>query len=131
MVEDASPGGLFRLTPLGMAVSAPVAQPATPVLASRLSAAPDASSIEHAKSIIAKNNCLVCHRIGQEGGDIGPSLNGVGTRRTPDQIQATILTPPSKTSAGAPNPMPSYEDKISDEDLKSLAQYLSTLPSLP
>jgi glucose/arabinose dehydrogenase/cytochrome c551/c552 len=131
MIEDASPGGLFRLTPLGMAVPAPLAQPATPALTPNGSAAPDASSSRRAKSVIAKNNCLVCHRIGQDGGDIGPSLNGVGTRRTPDQIQATILTPPSKTSAGAPNPMPSYEDEISDEDLKNLAQYLSTLPSLP
>jgi aldose sugar dehydrogenase len=108
-----------------------VAQPALTSSAADGEAAPNVSSSEHVKSVIANNNCLVCHRIGRDGGDIGPSLNGVGTRRTPDQIQATILTPPSKTSAGAPNPMPSYEDKISDEDLKSLAQYLSTLPSLP
>lgn len=131
MIEDASPGGLFRLTPLGMAVPVPLAQTATATLTPDGSEAPNASSRQRAKSVIAKNNCLVCHRIGQDGGDIGPSLNGVGTRRTPDQIQATILTPPSKTSAGGPNPMPSYEDKISDEDLKKLAQYLSTLPSLP
>jgi glucose/arabinose dehydrogenase len=132
MIEDASPGGVFRITPLGMAVSAPVAQPATPALApSSGSAAPNASDTDHMKSIIATNNCLTCHSIGREGGDIGPSLNGVGTRLTPDQIRATILSPPSKTSAGTPNPMPSYDDKITDEDLKSLAHYLSTLPSSP
>jgi mono/diheme cytochrome c family protein len=92
---------------------------------------PNASNGEHVKSIIADNNCLLCHRIGADGGDIGPSLNGVGTRRTADQIQAAIVTPPSKTSAGTANPMPSYEKKITGEDLNSLVRYLSTLPPSP
>jgi aldose sugar dehydrogenase len=125
MIEDAKPGGLFRLTPLGMAVSAPAPQPATPA------ATPNASSSGDVKTTIANNSCLACHRIGADGGDIGPSLNGVGTRRTPDQIRAAIVTPPAKTSAGAANPMPSYKGKITDEDLKNLVRYLSTLPPSP
>ena len=125
MIEDANPGGLFRLTPLGMAVSATMAQASTP-------AAPqNAPSSGDVKTIIANNSCLSCHRIGAEGGEIGPSLNGVGTRRTPDQIRAAILTPPSKTSAGAANPMPSYKGKITEEDLKNLVRYLGTLPPSP
>jgi glucose/arabinose dehydrogenase len=131
MIEDAKPGGVFRLTPLGMAVSAPAAQPATPVSTPSGSAKPDASNIEHVKSVIADNNCLVCHRVGREGGDIAPSLNGLGTRRTADQIRAAIVSPPAKTSAGTPNPMPSYDKKLTEEDLKNLVHYLSTLPSLP
>ena len=131
MVEDANPGGLFRLTPVGMAVSAPAAQAAASASAPSGSASQNVSSTDHAKSIIASNNCLTCHRIGQEGGDIGPSLNGVGTRRTEDQIRATIVHPPAKTGAGTPNPMPSYEKTISGEDLQTLVHYLSTLPALP
>jgi glucose/arabinose dehydrogenase len=134
MIEDAKPGGLFRLTPLGMAVSAPLAvsaQPATPVSTPSGSATRNTSDVEHVKSIIADNNCLVCHRVGRDGADIGPSLNGVGTRRTEEQIRATIISPPKTTSAGAPNPMPSYGNKIMGEDLKSLVHYLSTLPALP
>ena len=133
MIEDAKPGGVFRLTPLGMAVSTPVvsAQAATPASAPSGAATPNASEGEHLKSIIANNNCLLCHRVGREGGDIGPSLNGVGTRRTPDQIRAAIVSPPKTTSAGAPNPMPPYTDKIAEEDLKNLVHYLSTLPPLP
>lgn len=131
MIEDAKPGGLFRLTPLGMAVSAPVAQPATPTSTPSGSATLNGSNTDHVKSVIADNNCLSCHRISQDGGDIGPSLNGVGTRRTADQIRATIVSPPSKTSAGTPNPMPSYEKKITGEDLNNLVHYLSTLPPLP
>ena len=137
MIEDAKPGGLFRLTPLGMAVSAPAPQPATPAEAPAGSATPSSSvaltgtNTEHAKSIIADNSCLSCHRIGADGGEIGPSLNGVGSRRTADQIRAAIVSPPSKTSGGTPNPMPSYGNKITGEDLKSLVHYLSTLPPSP
>ncbi len=137
IIEDAKPGGLFRLTPLGMAVSAPAPQSAPPAATPGASPTPGtsatatASSAEHVKSIIADNSCLSCHRIGADGGEIGPSLNGVGTRRTADQIQAAIVNPPAKTSAGTPNPMPSYEKKITGEDLKNLVHYLSTLPPTP
>lgn len=131
MIEDANPGGVFRATPLGMAVSAHATQAATPASTPSGRATPDASSVEHVKSVIANNNCLLCHRIGQDGGDIGPSLNGLGTRRTTDQIQAAIVSPPAKTGAGTPNPMPSYSNKLTEEDLKNLTRYLSTLPSLP
>jgi len=131
MIEDAKPGRLVRLTPLGMAVSAPSAQAAAPASTPNVSVTQDASSVDHVKSIIADNNCLVCHRVGSVGGDIAPSLNGVGTRRTAEQIQAAIVSPPAKTSAGIPNPMPSYANKLSQADLQNLIRYLSELPPLP
>jgi glucose/arabinose dehydrogenase/cytochrome c551/c552 len=130
MIEDAKPGGLFRLTPLGVAVATPT--PMSPTSASIPGNAAAAPSNTHdAKSIIADNSCLSCHRVGAEGGEIGPSLNGVGTRRTVDQIRAVIVSPPAKTSSGAPNPMPAYGTKITGEDLSSLVHYLSTLPAQP
>ena len=134
MVEDAKAGGLFRLTPVGMAVSAPAAAAgpqAAAVQATNASAANGGSEADHAKSIIDNNNCLLCHRIGRTGGDMGPSLNGVGTRRTADQIMSTITSPPAKTSAGTSNPMPPYKDKISEDDLKKLVEYLRSLPANP
>jgi len=131
MIEDARPGGLFRATPLGMAVSAPAPQPAAPAATPTASAAADASSTEHIKSVIANNNCLLCHRVGRDGGDIAPSLNGVGTRLTAEQIRAAIVSPPAKTRAGTPNPMPAYGTKLSEEDLRNLLHYLSTLPAVP
>ena len=130
MIEDAKPGGLFRLTPLGMAVSAPAPQPATPTPTPSIAATPD-TSIEHIKSVIADNQCLVCHRIGRDGGDVAPSLNGIGMRRTPDQIRAAIVTPPAKTSVGIPNPMPAYDKKITQQDIDTLVHYLTTLPLAP
>jgi glucose/arabinose dehydrogenase/cytochrome c551/c552 len=121
MIEDAKPGGLFRVTPIGMAVSSPLAAPAPQPVTT-------AANTPDPKSIIADNSCLSCHRIGSDGGEIGPSLNGVGKRLSPDQIRSTIVSPPAKTSAGAPNPMPSYGQRIKGDDLTSLVHYLSTLP---
>ena len=51
--------------------------------------------------------------------------------RTADQIRAAILNPPAKTTAGTPNPMPPYENKITGDDLKTLVEYLRTLPAQP
>jgi glucose/arabinose dehydrogenase/cytochrome c551/c552 len=125
MIEDANPGGLFRITPLGMAVSAPAGQ--APASAP---AAPAAGS-DRGHSLVANNNCLLCHRVGKEGGEIGPNLNGIGAKRTEEQIRSSIIDPPKMTSAGNPNPMPSMKDKISEDDLKTLVHYIHSLPANP
>ena len=127
MVEDANPGGLYRVTPLGTA-AAPVAAQQTAQVAS---AAPAPADPAHVQSIVANNNCLLCHKIGPDGGDIGPPLNGIGTRRTEEQVRSAIVNPPAKTNTGAPNPMPSYKDKITGADLDSLVHYLLALPANP
>jgi putative heme-binding domain-containing protein len=142
-------------------------------------AALNSSEIERAKRIITENGCLACHRIEKQGAYLGPALNGVGRRRTADDIRRAIVSPhptldPSnnlvrlntadgKTIVGRiqsqddhdvrivdaagdvaiyskpglrqftiidTNPMPSFEGKITGEDLDSLARYLGSLPSL-
>ena len=65
----------------------------TPPSASGAAAPLNSSEIEQAKSLITQSECLACHRIQEQGGYTGPALNGVGTRRTPDQIRAAIVTP--------------------------------------
>jgi mono/diheme cytochrome c family protein len=109
----------FALDP---SASAPATQSTTP------SSTPDN---EHAKHVVAENGCLACHRIEQQGANTAPSLNGVGTRHTTDEIRAAILSHHSTSSLGTTHPGPSYEGKISAEDLDSLVHYLVTLPPLP
>ncbi len=136
------------------------------------------SEVEHTKNVIADNGCLICHRIEQQGAYTGPTLNGIGARRTTIEIRTAIVSPhrtldPSnelirltaadgKTIAGRllsqddhqvrvmnasgevtaysklelrqftiinTNPMPSYERKITGEDLDGLVRYLGLLPS--
>src|SRR5687768_16718111 len=43
--------------------------------------------------------CLSCHRIGKEGGDVGPALADVGKRRTPQQIVESVLWPEREVPA--------------------------------
>jgi putative heme-binding domain-containing protein len=135
--------------------------------------------LEGVKRIVAENGCLTCHRIAQQGAYTGPSLNGVGARRTTAEIRTAIVSPPptvnpsnnlirlttadGKTIVGRilsqddhqvrvidasgevatylksglrqftminTNPMPSYERKITGEDLDGLIRYLGSLPSV-
>jgi putative heme-binding domain-containing protein len=137
------------------------------------------SENDRAKRIIAENGCLACHRVEKQGGYTGPTLNGVGGRRTADEIRTAIVHPhptldpgnnlallitvDGKTRTGRilsqsdndvrlinasgdvaiyaksdlreltiinTNPMPSFEGKITGEDLDDLVRYLGSLPSV-
>ena len=45
------------------------------------------------KTLMESNGCFDCHRIGGRGSRVGPDLSDIGTRRTPDRLQAALLTP--------------------------------------
>jgi len=129
MIEDANPGGVFRLTPLGMPVSAPTSKPEAFATNPPIPVPANATPAQRVKIIIANNNCLSCHRIGRNGGDLAPTLNGLGSKRTPDQIRAAIVSPVPSRTANYKNPMPSYEKTITGEDLNRLVHYLTKLPA--
>jgi mono/diheme cytochrome c family protein len=50
--------------------------------------------------IIKANNCLACHKLGAEGGPLGPPFDGMGTRLRPDYIRRSILMPNADTAKG-------------------------------
>jgi putative heme-binding domain-containing protein len=54
------------------------------------------SVIGKAKRVIAENGCAACHRVGNKGSYIGPSLDDVGALRKPDEIRASIVSPQPK-----------------------------------
>jgi len=131
MIEDANPGGLFRLTPIGMAVSKPTAKPDALPTKPASSLPANATPAQRVQSIIQNNNCLSCHRIGRTGGDLAPSLNGIGAKRNADQIRAAIISPVPTVGVNYKNPMPSYKDKVTGKNLNLLVHYLHTLPAQP
>lgn len=45
-------------------------------------------------------SCGKCHKAGGQGGETGPSLNGIGAKQTREQILESILRPNQKTSEG-------------------------------
>jgi putative heme-binding domain-containing protein len=156
-----------------------VTQSTTPSSTSGGPAVLNSSEIERAKRVITENGCLACHRIEKQGAYTGSTLNGIGGRRTTDEIRTAIVRPHStvdpsntlirlttadgKTLVGRilsqddhevriidasgevatysksglrqftiidTSPMPSYEGKITGEDLDNLVRYLGSLPSV-
>lgn len=93
--EDIDNVYLYLSTNFALDKSAPttLAPSTTPPSISAAAVPLNSSEIEQAKSLITQNDCLSCHRIQAQGGYMGPALNGVGSRRTPDQIRAAIATP--------------------------------------
>jgi mono/diheme cytochrome c family protein len=106
-------------------------QATAPPSASGAPAALNSFDIERVKRVIAENGCLTCHRIEQQGAYTGPSLNGVGTKHTADEIRAAIVNHRPASGSDSTSPAPPYERKITGEDLDDLVRYLSSLPPLP
>jgi putative heme-binding domain-containing protein len=53
----------------------------------------NSTEIERTKRVITQNGCLACHRIEKQGAYIEPTLNGIGGRRTADEIRTAIVRP--------------------------------------
>ena len=67
--------------------------------------------------------CSECHKVNGAGMEVGPSLNGVGKRRTREWVEEHFADPP-KLSPGSI--MPAYH--FSQKDLDNLTSYLCALP---
>jgi len=52
------------------------------------------------QEILQANNCFACHRLGDQGGAIGPPFDGIGARLSADRIRRAILLPNADTAAG-------------------------------
>lgn len=67
--------------------------------------------------------CLGCHRLGQDGGSIGPDLTTVRARRSPEYI-AEMIADPQRVAPGSVMPRTVMPPKV--EIL--LTRYLATRP---
>jgi ubiquinol-cytochrome c reductase cytochrome b subunit len=73
--------------------------------------------VEGAKLFQSKG-CEFCHAIEGNGGKRGPDLSQVGSRMTPDQIEARITN-------GGPN-MPAYARSLTPEEVRTIVAFLVT-----
>ena len=82
-----------------------------------------APQYERGKEVTASAGCLACHKIGENGGTLGPSLTEVGDRLGRDAIARTLVNPTS--------PMPSYQSYRQDspEQFDELVNYVASLKS--
>ncbi|MFQ5795395.1 MAG: c-type cytochrome [Candidatus Bipolaricaulia bacterium] len=90
-----------------------------------------ADQVERGKQLFRTSGCIACHRIGSEGGVIGPNLTHEAQRLRTDEwhvehlknpVSVYVFGPPPRVSW----PMPGF-DRLSDEDLIALVAYLQSL----
>jgi mono/diheme cytochrome c family protein len=75
-------------------------------------------------AVYQNQRCKDCHTLKGKGGSVGPNLTTVGGKRSRDYIVVQIRDPKSHN----PNTdMPSFRDKLSDQEINDLADYLSGL----
>jgi menaquinol-cytochrome c reductase cytochrome b/c subunit len=76
---------------------------------------------EEGKAITASSGCLGCHKIGENGNTLGPSLTEIGDRLGRDAIARTLVNPTA--------PMPSYASLREDnpEQFDKLVEYVASL----
>ena len=63
------------------------------VLAHAQQADPSGGDATRGKALVESNQCFDCHRIGDRGSRLGPNLSDIGTRRTPDKLQRSMVAP--------------------------------------
>ena len=83
---------------------------------------PAALEVSRGNDVYINSGCSTCHKIGDEGGSIGPDLTRVGARMTMEEMSAFIRDP---KSVRPDSKMPAQT--MSDQDLHNLVRYLSML----
>ena len=76
---------------------------------------------EEGREITASAGCLGCHKIGENGNTLGPSLTDIGSRLGRDAIARTLENPTP--------PMPSYANyrETNPEQFDKLVDYVASL----
>jgi menaquinol-cytochrome c reductase cytochrome b/c subunit len=84
---------------------------------------PTKPELKEGQEITASAGCLACHKIGENGGTLGPNLTHIGDRLGQAAIARTLVNPTP--------PMPSfksYRDQ-NPEQFNKLVQYVASLKS--
>jgi len=79
------------------------------------------------EEVISKYNCQACHKILGSGGDLGPNLEQVGMRLSPEQIRQSIIAPDVEITKGFPSGvMPqNYSEQMRVKELDMLVTFLA------
>jgi len=82
-----------------------------------------APQYERGKEVTASAGCLACHKIGENGGTLGPNLTTIGDRLGRDAIARTLVNPTS--------PMPSFRTfrEENPREFNELVNYVASLKS--
>lgn len=78
---------------------------------------------QEGKEVMASSGCLGCHKVGENGGTLGPNLTTIGDTLGRDAIARTLVNPTS--------PMPSYTQlqKENPKEFNELVNFVASLRS--
>src|ERR1035437_4620368 len=80
---------------------------------------PQAPKLARGRAVFEDLGCIGCHKLHGSGGMIGPELESVGARRSPEWLIAHFKNPAAVTPLSAMPPI-----KASDDDLDALTLYV-------
>jgi mono/diheme cytochrome c family protein len=79
--------------------------------------------------IIEEFGCFACHRLGEQGQDVGPPFDGMGTRIDRDRIRRGILDPAAEVATGyeqfAGVMPPNFGERMTATQLETLVDFLA------
>ena len=86
-------------------------------------------AISDPKKLIAMFTCDACHMINGEGGEVGPNLSKIGSKRDPAYLRRSILDPNADIAEGfEPDQMPGdISEQIYVSELEVLVSFLAGL----
>ena len=82
-----------------------------------------APEYEKGKEVMASSGCLACHKVGENGGTLGPNLTTIGDKLGKNAIARTLVNPTP--------PMPSFQSLQQDnpEEFNELVNFVASLRS--
>jgi ubiquinol-cytochrome c reductase cytochrome b subunit len=83
---------------------------------------PQLADEQRVAALTFSTSCAGCHKISGEGGESGPDLSRVGSRRDAATIKRIIIEP---TSEYPDTLMPSFAERLSEQQVNALVQYLA------
>jgi mono/diheme cytochrome c family protein len=80
---------------------------------------PAAPELARGQQVFEASGCRGCHKLGGSGGNLGPELDKVGARRSPDWLKKHFVTPSAVTAGSAMPPQ-----KLADADLEAIVLFM-------
>jgi mono/diheme cytochrome c family protein len=80
---------------------------------------PGAPELAHGQQVFEEYGCRGCHKLGGAGGFLGPELDKVGARRSPEWLKKHFTAPASVTPGSAMPPQ-----KFSPADLEAITLFM-------
>lgn len=87
---------------------------------------PDAPQLTRGQAVFEESGCIGCHKLHGTGGILGPELDQVGARRSPEWLLKHFKNPAAVTPGSAMPPI-----KASDADLEALTLYVMSFTGEP